>query len=109
MDVHCTTCGEAWDTHHLRHGAIWETDFSDEEIAEWNGLSAEERLSEPYRGQLRRAGYEFGGSIFNLVRCAACPPDSKPDPERLFIKAEIESLLFGDEDALAAQYSELGL
>jgi hypothetical protein len=25
MDVHCATCGEPWDTYHIRHDAVYET------------------------------------------------------------------------------------
>ena len=44
MDVHCTTCGEPWDTHHLQHDAIHETDFTEAEIADWKRLPSSHRL-----------------------------------------------------------------
>lgn len=39
MDVHCSTCGEPWDTYHLRHDAIFETDLSHAEAKAWTELS----------------------------------------------------------------------
>ena len=109
MDVHCTTCGEPWDKDQLRHDAIWETQLPEDAIVRWKKLPSGEKLNEPYRGELKAAGYEFGRSLINVVRCPACPPSAKADPEKLLLKAEIENMLVGDEDGLASHYSELRL
>ncbi|HWB02938.1 MAG TPA: hypothetical protein VG796_07945 [Verrucomicrobiales bacterium] len=109
MDVHCTTCGEPWDTYHLWHDAIWETGMKEEEIRGWLKLHTRDQLSDRFRDEFRAVGWEFGRTIVNVIRCPCCPANAEPDPERLFIKAEIEALLVEDEDALATQYSELGL
>lgn len=109
MDVHCTTCGEPWDADHLRHDAIAETHLDEDEIQKWHSLPPEERLAEPYRAALKDAGYEFGRSVINITRCPACPPDAKANPETLYLKAEMENILAGDEDGLVAQYEDLRL
>lgn len=109
MDVHCTTCGEPWDTYHLWQDAIWETGLDEDKVAEWKELPPEEKLSERFRSWFRDAGYEFGQSVINVTRCPACPPDAKPDPAKLYLKAEIEAMLAGDEDGLAAHYEDLHL
>jgi hypothetical protein len=109
MDVHCTTCGEPWDAFHLWHDAIWETGLSEGEIEMWKRLASTERLTTRYRKELRTAGYEFGQTMTNLIRCPACPPDAKPDVGKLYLKAELENLLGGDDDGLAATYEEHGL
>jgi len=109
MDVHCTTCGEPWDTHHLWHDGIWETGLDEEKVAGWKGLPPEERLKERFRQAFKDAGFEFGQSVINVTRCPACPADAKPDQEKLLLKAEIEAMLAGDEDGLAAHYADLGL
>lgn len=109
MDVHCTTCGEPWDTSHLRHDAIAETSLDEAGIKQWETLPPEEKLSRRYRDELKAASYEFGQTLMNLTRCPACPPDAKPDAATLYMKAEIEAMLAGDEDGLAAHYEDLHL
>lgn len=109
MDVHCTTCGEPWDTFHLWQDAIWETGLDEEKVTEWKKLPTEEKLKPYYRREFKSAGYEFGLSVINVIHCPACPPDAKPDPAKLYMKAEIEAMLGGDEDGLACHYEDLGL
>ena len=109
MDVHCTTCGEPWDTHHLWQDAIHEASLTEDEIKRWLALSTEEKLSKRYRQEFKSAGYVFGQSVINVTRCPGCPPDAKVDPETLLLKAELETILAGDEDGLATHYGELGL
>ena len=109
MDVYCTTCGEPWDTYHLWHDAIWETGLEEDEIKRWKQLPTRERLSDFYRRDFKVAGYEFGRSVINVIRCPGCPADAKADPEKLRLKAEIEDMLAGDEDGLAVHYSDLRL
>ena len=79
MDLHCSTCGEPWDVYHLRHDAIFETDLDPAESEAWRSLSAKERLSSRYRERLSAAGYQFGGSIFDVMHCPACPKGAKPE------------------------------
>ncbi len=109
MDVHCTTCGEPWDTFHLKEDAIHETGLTDEEIECWKKRPATERLIEPYRREFKLAGYEFGQTLANLLRCPACPPDAKADADKIYLKAELENMLADDEDGLAATFEEMGL
>ena len=109
MDVHCTTCGEPWDVYHLRHDAIFETDLSHAEAKAWTGLSPNLKLSDRYREKFKAIGYEFGGSVLNVMRCPACPKDGKPDPDRAAMKAGIVELLGNDEDGIAATMEDFGL
>lgn len=109
MDVHCSTCGEPWDVYHLRHDAIFETDLSPEEAEAWRDLSAKERLSPRYREKLKAAGYEFGGSIVNVLHCPCCPPGATPDPDKAALKAGLAEILGDDEDGLAATLEDFGL
>src|SRR5438105_4694452 len=102
MDVHCTTCNEPWDTHHLWHDAVWEVGLTEEQIEIWRTLPQSEKLNNFYRNQFRGAGWEFGRSVINVVRCPCCPKDAKPNPERFHAKAALENLLGEDEDCLAA-------
>lgn len=109
MDVHCTTCGEPWDVYHLRHDAIFETDLSHEEAEAWRLLPAKLRLGERYREKFRDAGYEFGASVLNVIRCPGCPKDAKPDPDKAALKATIVEILGDDEDGIAATMEDFHL
>ncbi len=103
MDVHCSTCGEPWDTHHLQHDAIHETGLTEDEIADWKRLPSHQRLMPPFREAFLTSGFTFGRTLLNVVRCPACPPSSTPDPAIAYFKAELETMLGDDEDALASE------
>lgn len=109
MDVHCTTCNEPWDTHHLWHDAIYETDLAEEDIALWRTLPPKYRLSPRYRTAFKAAGFEFGRGVITVIRCPACPKGAEPDAEKLATKAALEELLGDDEDGLAATYEDYRL
>ena len=109
MDVHCTTCGEPWDTYHLRYDAIYETDLSHAEAKAWTELSPQLKLRDRYREKLKAIGFEFGGSIVNVMRCPACPKHAKPDPDKAALKAGIVELLGDDEDAIVDAMEDCGV
>jgi hypothetical protein len=109
MDVHCSSCGEPWDTYHLRHDAIFETDLDHAEAEAWRTLSLAERLSPRYREKFEAAGYQFGASIFDVVHCPACPKNAKPDPDKAALKASLVEILGDDEDGIAATFEDFGL
>ena len=109
MDVHCTTCGEPWDIYHLSHDIIHDTGLAREETDTWHSLPGSEKLKAPYRQEFRAIGWEFGRSVINVIRCACCPKDAKPNPERLQTKAALEQLLGDDEDGLAATFEDYRL
>ena len=109
MDVHCSTCGEPWDVYHLRHDAIFETDLDPAEAEAWRSLSAASRLAPRYREKFKAAGYQFGASVMDVVRCPACPKDAKPDPDKAALKAGIVEILGDDEDGIAATMEDFGL
>jgi hypothetical protein len=45
----------------------------------------------------------------NVIRCSACPAGALPDRDKLELKAELEAMLAGDDDGLAAHYEDLDL
>ena len=106
MDVHCTTCREPWDVYHLWHDAIGETGLSESEIREWERLPQPQKLAPKWRAEFAAAGWVFGRTVINVIRCPACPKDAQPDAGRLETKAALEDLLAGDEDGLAATYED---
>lgn len=109
MEVRCTTCREPWDTNHLRDEAIHDTSLPTEEILGWQNLPTAQRLTWKFREEFMDAGWHFGSSLMNVIKCPACPAGVYPDKEKLELKAEIEANLSGDEEALAAQYNVLDL
>ena len=109
MDIHCSTCGEPWDVYHLRHDAIFETDLTHEEAEAWRELSPGLRLSERYREKFRAAGWEFGASILDVMRCPCCLNGAKPDPHKAAQKAGLVEILEDDEDGIAATMEDFGL
>jgi hypothetical protein len=109
MDVHCTTCGEPWDVYHLRHDAIFETTLCYTEAKAWTELSPQLKLLPRYREKFKASGFEFGGSILNVMRCPACPKDAKPDPDKAALKAGIVEILGDDEDAIVDAMEDCGV
>jgi len=109
MDVHCSTCGEPWDTYHLRRDAIFETGLTHKEAEAWCRLPPDRRLATSYRDVLKAAGWEFGASILDVMRCPGCPPDAKPDPDKAALKAGIVEIMGDDEDGLTAAFEDCGL
>ena len=109
MDVHCSTCGEPWDTYHLWQDAIFETGLPHAEAERWRTLPRHLKLSDRYRQAFREVGYEFGQGVINVVRCPACPKDAQPDPGRVETKAGLEELMGDDEDGLAATFEDYRL
>ena len=109
MDVHCSTCKESWDTHHLWQDAIFEIGLSQEEAEAWRKLPKNQKLSEQYRRAFRLAGWEFGQSVINVIRCPGCPKDAKPDKDMVQTKAMLETLLGDDEDGLAVTFEDYRL
>jgi len=109
MDVHCSTCGEPWDVYHLRHDAIFETALSHKEAEAWRSLPAKQRLGPPYRNMFKAAGWQFGASIMDVMRCPCCPKDAKPDPDKAALKAGLVEILGDDEDGIAATMEDFGL
>ena len=109
MDVHCSSCGEPWDVYHLRHEAIFETHLDHAEAKAWGTLSPRLRLSRRYREKFRGAGWEFGASVLDVVRCPCCPKGLKPDPDKAAMKAGLIKILGDDEDGIAAMMEDFGL
>jgi len=109
MDVHCSSCGEPWDIYHLRHDAIFETDLDHTEAEAWRTLSLGQRLSSRYREKFKAAGYQFGATIYDVIRCPCCPKDAKPDPDKAALKAGMVEILGDDEDGIASIMEDFGL
>jgi hypothetical protein len=124
MDVACATCGEPWDIHHLRHDEVHETQAGTEQILrrlDQEEYGEDSHLVRPYEGeawkgdltpfwrsQFAANGWEFGSSIYAVLRCNCC---EDTDGEELDVDAVearrgtyemISDLLAGDDDGVAA-------
>jgi hypothetical protein len=109
MDVHCSSCGEPWDTYHLQQDAIFETDLDPAEAETWRELPSQDRLNSRYREKFKKAGWQFGQSMMNVIHCPCCPATAKPDPERMQAKRALEQLFGDDEDGLASTFEDYRL
>lgn len=122
MDVTCA-CGEPWDTYHLRHEAIYETDVAarfyhgeDDVLAEslrrprWDG-----KLTPEIRAAFAREGWQFAGSVLAVLHCPACPANEEANGaqpaavvrDRKAARAALAEILGDDEDALACELEDL--
>jgi hypothetical protein len=72
-------------------------------------LSSKVKLLDRYREKFKAVGFEFGGSVLNVMRCPACPRDAKPDPDKAALKAGIVELLGEDEDAIIDAMEDCGV
>ena len=138
-DVTCATCGEPWDTYHLRHDEVHETvagqerledklDIEDwEKRCQWLDLFGREatktkpqpqyrgepwkgKLTDFWRKQFAARGWEFGVSIYAVMKCPSCKyaePCSDAD-SRIEAREVIGELLEGDEDGIAVTIEDLG-
>lgn len=130
MDVTCATCGEPWDTHHLRHDEVheteagdrwvdyrldcedWEKSYGDDPkpspppIEKWEG-----KLTPFWREQFKARGWEFGGSIYVVLRCSCCKVGKELDnaEERRQMRSIVGELLEGDDDGIAATLEDLSI
>jgi hypothetical protein len=92
--------------YHLRHEAIFDTALPLEEAEAWVFLSSKERLTSKYRGKFQAAGWQFGLTVVNVLRCPCCPEEAQANPALVMTKGAIEELLADDEDALALIYED---
>jgi hypothetical protein len=109
MDVHCSSCNEAWDVYHLRHDIVYEIGLTEEKADAWRTLSAKQRLAVGYRERFKASGWEFGASILDVRHCPACPSGAKPDIEKVAIKDAVVEALGDDEDGIASTMEDFGL
>jgi hypothetical protein len=109
MDITCASCGEPWDSYHMRHDEPHEWGLSALELKD---ILANGRFSGPQdriREAARAAGWEFAtDSILSFTHCPCCVKatplrDALARKERVAVIAE---LLDGDDDALASALSE---
>jgi hypothetical protein len=104
MNVSCSTCGELWEISYLQHELIFDTDLPETKAKSWPSLPASQKLSEPFRKELKESGWEFGQTVMNVIRCPCCPEGANPNPRRLQARAALEHDMGDDEIGLATMF-----
>jgi len=121
MDIHCATCREPWDHYHMREDEIWEI---------WDGIDdspthlmckkflADPRrtLTKEIREALSEKGWEFGATIYSILRCCCCasneahngPDDNEKIEYRKEARLLLEELLGDDHDGLISEINTFG-
>lgn len=108
MDVHCATCGEPWDTYHLRHDEIYEVvnlgAMSESEAKAWDGT-----LRDWLRAAFTQLGWEFGATVTAVKHCPACKHNGlRPDAAERREKVQVLSDLMPDDpDGVASMQDDL--
>ena len=83
--------------------------LSHAEAKAWTEVSPQLKLLGRYREKFKAVGFEFGGSIVNVLRCPACPKNARPDPDKAALKAGIVEILGDDEDAMVDAMEDCGV
>ena len=106
MDITCGKCGEPFDTYHLLHDEIWETDLAAEVIkGQWRS-----RLTPVFEAAFNRLGWRFvGHNLLAVAQCPACKdePETPESKARAEIRGAIAEVLGDDLDGLAVELEEL--
>ena len=120
MDVACATCGEPWETYHLRHDEVHETEAGitlidqkiDREkygansplVRPYEGEAWEGKLTTFWRSQFEALGWQFGGSLYAVMRCPCCKDnEERPGAEERRAAYEVVSdVMAGDDDGVAS-------
>jgi predicted RNA-binding Zn-ribbon protein involved in translation (DUF1610 family) len=103
MDIECPTCGEPWDSYHMRHDEAHEWGLSSIELREFLETGRFTGPDDRVRKAAEAAGWEFAtNSVFSFTRCPCCAKhtplrDALARKEKTAVLAE---LLEGDEDGL---------
>jgi len=135
MDVKCATCKEPWDTYHLRHDAVHDTEAGlaiindsldhEEYLKKFTPGSRKYAPFQPsYKGevwagkltpfwteQFKKAGFVFGGSLMAVLQCPCCPKDKEQTPEAkysIYNYQLLADLLDGDDDGMATFLEDYG-
>lgn len=111
-DVRCRGCGEPWDAYHLRHEMWFDQEPCPPEA--WVRSQAEAynmrgEFPEHLRMALKRGGWAFGRTVFDVRRCPCCGRNGLLDAEGSAGDAldEMADVLAGDLDAMQAEAEDL--
>jgi hypothetical protein len=117
MDVYCRHCGEPWEMAHLRNEApfdilpedvrsLSERDFN-AVIAKAEAFAKDGELTGWRRQALAEHGWEFGLSLFIVLRCPCCEANGPQDEERAERIALLQEISGHDPDGMASDMEDL--
>jgi len=105
--VLCSTCNHHHDMQFINTSLIETTDLSFGDIKRWH--SCNDKLSGLNRLALKSAGWEFGNSISNIIRCPNCAIEQRALGWRLLVKESLERYFTNDERKLQQVFKRYSL
>lgn len=109
MDIHCPSCGEPWDSYHMRYDEPHEWGEPDYRTNDFiNGGSRFDGPDDPMRKAAEASGWRFASnSVLSLTACPSCKgasilADAIERRARVAVAAEING---DDDDGLVADLS----
>lgn len=109
MDIECPTCGEPWDTYHMRYDEPY--DWGEPNYLTKDFVDAGSRFSgpdDPMRKAAQASGWQFASnSILSFTACPCCKgrPALDEAPVRKAIVSIAAEMNGDDDDGLAADLS----
>lgn len=103
MDIECPTCGEPWDSYHMRYDEPHEWGVGKPFLQEFLDTGRFTGKDDIVRIAAEAAGWEFAtNSVFSFTRCPCCHKhtplqDATARKEKV---AALASVLDGDDDGL---------
>lgn len=101
MDIHCPSCGEPWDSYHMRYDEPYE--WGEPNYRTKDFIDAGSRFNgtdDPMRKAAEAAGWQFASdSVMSFTACPACRGDAiLADAIDRKARVAIAALVNGDDD-----------
>lgn len=106
MDLHCPTCGEPWDRHHLQFDEVHEWGVSREDAKHFESVCSFTGPDDRILKAAQAAGWQFvSNSVFSITHCPCCKrrPALEDATDRRAGVSILSQFLDGDPDALASE------
>ncbi len=109
MDINCPTCGEPWDSYHMRHDEAFEWGLSEFDLETFLQEGRFNSKNDPVLIAAQAAGWQFASSsVYSFTKCPCCKEKSilRDAVARKNKTSVLADLLDGDEDALISMLGE---
>lgn len=110
MDIQCPSCGEPWDSYHMKEDEPWEWGLSESETTRFIKNGA--RFfgpDDPARKAAEAAGWKFASnSVLSFTRCPACKNGRLLHDaiQRQAMVSAIADTLGDDEDGMECELAD---